>query len=292
MGANLRVSVLFTALILLFMLIGWVIGGLLFHNWVFGVILFLVIAGAFNLISYFYSDKIILRAYKARIVSKNEAPKLHRIVQNICLKGDLPMPKIAIVDNPTPNAFATGRNKDRAVVAATTGLLNLMSDEELEGVLAHEMAHVKDKDILVMSVSATIAGAISFAARMLWFNMLFGRRGGQSQGDAILVLVVMVTVPIAAMLTHLAISRSREYKADREGAMMIQRPLALARALGKLEEANKRRPINTGNPASSSLFIVNPFRGGGFVALFSTHPPIKERIRRLENISQEIGIVG
>ena len=152
MGANLRVSVLFTTLILLFVVIGWVIGGLLFNNWVFGVVVFLVIAGAFNIISYFYSDRIILRAYRARIVSKEEEPKLHRIVQNICLKGDLPMPKIAIVNNPTPNAFATGRNKNRAVVAATTGLLNLMKDDELEGVLAHEMAHVKDKDILVMSV--------------------------------------------------------------------------------------------------------------------------------------------
>jgi len=291
MGATVRTIVLFITLFLMFALIGWVIGGYMFGNWILGTLIFIVFAGIFNLISYFYSDRIVLWSYKAKIVKPHEAPKLNKIVHNICLKGDLPMPRLAIIDTQTPNAFATGRNKKNAVVAATKGLLNMMSDDELEGVLAHEMAHVKNRDILVMSIAATIAGAISFAARIVWFHMLFGSRR-QSQGDMLLLIVVAVTVPIAAILIQVAISRNREYKADREGAIMIQRPLALASALAKLEEANKRRPINRGNPASASLFIVNPFRGGGFVRLFSTHPPVKERIRRLEKLSQEMGFVG
>lgn len=292
MGASIRTAILFVTLFLLFALIGWVIGGYLFQDWIFGAALFLVLAGIFNLISYFYCDRIVLWSYRAKIVNPKAVPKLHKIIHNICLKGDLPMPRLAIIDTPTPNAFATGRNKNKAVVAATTGLLNMLSDDELEGVLAHEMAHVKNRDILVMSVAATIAGAISFAARIVWFNMLFGGRRQSSGGDLILLLIVMVTVPIAAMLIQLSISRNREYKADREGALMIQRPLALARALTKLETANKRRPINRGNPASASLFIVNPFRGGRLVTLFSTHPPMKERIRRLERLSQETGFIG
>jgi heat shock protein HtpX len=199
------------------------------------------------------------------------------------------MPKIAIVATQTPNAFATGRNKDRAVVAATEGILSLLSDDELEGVLAHEMAHVKDRDILVMSVAATIAGAISFAARMALWSSLGSRR---DNGNVLLLLLVAVTAPIAALLIRLAISRSREYKADKEGALMIQKPLALARALEKLEEGNRRRPMTRGSPATSSLFIVNPFRGGTFVSLFMTHPPIEARVRRLEALADQTGYIG
>lgn len=292
MGARIRTAGLFLALTMLFVIIGYVLGTLFFGNWILGLVIFLALASIFNIIAYFYSDKIVLRTYRAKIVSKKEAPKLHDIVNRICIKADLPMPKIAIVDTDTPNAFATGRNPNRAVVAATTGLMKLLTDDELEGVLAHEMAHVKDRDILVMSISATIAGAIAFAARMYMFHMLFGRSRQQSQADLILLIVVVVTVPIAAMLLHLGVSRSREYLADKEGAMMIQRPLALARALDKLEKGNKKRPLIKGNPASASLFIVNPFRGGSMMRLFSTHPPIKERIRRLELLSQEMGFIG
>lgn len=284
-----RTAGLFLLLIALFGVIGWAIGSVFMDDWVIATSFFLIIAALINSIGYFFGSKIVLWSYGAKIVSPQEAPRLYKAIQEICLKSDLPMPKLAIVKTATPNAFATGRNKKNAVVAATTGLLEILDDEELKGVLAHEMAHVKDKDILVMTVAATIAGAISFAARMLWFNSLYSRR---REGDQWIILLVAITVPIAAMLTQLAISRSREYKADYEGALLIQRPRALARALAKLEESNRRRPIDKGNPASASLFIVNPFRGGGFVTLFSTHPPIKERIRRLEEMASTMGMFG
>ena len=290
MNATLRTIGLFILMFLLFSVIGFLIGGYFAGgNWILGASVFLVIAAAMNLISYFYSSKIILWSYRAKIVSEAEAPRLHKLVKKICLKSDMPMPKLAIVPTKTPNAFATGRNKKNAVVAATEGIMTLLDDDELEGVLAHEMAHVKNRDILVMSVAATIAGAISFAARMLWFNMLFSRRGNDNM---LLLVVVAITAPIAALLIQLAISRNREYKADREGALMIQRPLALARALAKLEEGNKRRPMQRGNPASASLFIANPFRGSGFFALFMTHPPMEKRIRKLQKLADETGFIG
>lgn len=291
MQASLRTIALFAALIAIFMVIGYVVGFAFFNDPILGSLIFLALAGVMNFVSYFYSQKIVLWSYKAKIVSQSEAPRLYNIVNKVCLKANLPMPRIAIVPSKTPNAFATGRNKNNAVVAATDGILSLLSDDELEGVLAHEMAHVKDKDILVMTIAATIAGAIAFAARMFLWNSMFGGRG-RGNGNAILLLVAAITAPIAAMLLQLAISRSREYKADREGALLIQRPLALARALGKLEEGNSRHPMTSGSPASASLFIVNPFRGGSFITLFMTHPPIKERIRRLENLADETGYIG
>jgi len=280
---------LFGALTLIFVVIGYVIGTLFFNDWILGSVMFLIFAGLMNFVSYFWSDKIVLWSYRAKIVSKAEQPRLYNIVNKVCLKGNLPMPKIAIVATQTPNAFATGRNKDRAVVAVTEGILSLLSDDELEGVLAHEMAHVKDRDILLMSVAATIAGAISFAARMALWSSLGSRRGN---GNIVMLLLVAVTAPIAALLIRLAISRSREYKADKEGALMIQRPLALARALEKLEEGNRRRPMNRGSPATSSLFIVNPFRGGTLVSLFMTHPPVAARVRRLEALAEQTGYIG
>jgi len=289
MAGTLRMLALFAALTLIFVVIGYVIGALFFNDWILGSLMFLIFAGLMNFVSYFWSDKIVLWSYRAKTVTQAEQPRLYNIVNKVCLKADLPMPKIAIVATQTPNAFATGRNKNRAVVAATEGILSLLSDDELEGVLAHEMAHVKDKDILLMSVAATIAGAISFAARMAWWSSLGSRR---NNGNALLLLLVAITAPIAALLLRLAISRSREYKADKEGALMIQRPLALARALEKLEEGNRRRPMDRGSPSSSSLFIVNPFRGGGFVTLFMTHPPIAARVRRLEALAEQTGYIG
>ncbi len=291
MNATLRTMGLFMVLMLLFTGIGFVLGGpLMGGNWILGAVLFLGLAAVMNIISYFMSAKIVLWSYRAKIVSEAEAPRLHKLVRGICLKADLPMPRIAIVPTQNPNAFATGRNKNNAVVAATEGIMVLLSDDELEGVLAHEMAHVKHRDILVMSVAATIAGAISFAGRMVLWNSLLGRRGN---GNGILLLVVAITAPIAAMLIQLAISRNREYKADREGALMIQRPLALARALDKLEKGNMRKPMQRGNPATSSLFIVNPFRGGGMmISLFMTHPPMSVRIKRLRELADETGFIG
>jgi len=276
---------------LLFTGIGFLLGGYFMGgNWILGALIFLILAAALNIISYFFSSKIVLWSYKARIVSQAEAPRLHKIVSGICLKSDMPMPKIAVIPSQNPNAFATGRNKNNAVVAATEGLVVLLNDDELEGVLAHEMAHVKNRDILVMSVAATIAGAISFAARSALWSTMFG--GGRGNERIFLIILVAITAPIAAMLIQLAISRNREYKADREGALMIQRPLALARALEKLEVGNKKRPMERGNPASSTLFIVNPFRGGTLVSLFMTHPPITTRVKRLRQLADDTGFIG
>jgi heat shock protein HtpX len=290
MHSTLRTIALFGVLMLLFTGIGYVVGSYFVGDWMLGSLFFLGIAAAMNLISYFFSGKIVLWSYRAKIVSEAEAPRVHRIVKGICMKADLPMPRIAVVPSQNPNAFATGRNPKNAVVAVTEGIVMLLKDDELEGVLAHEMAHVKDRDILVMTIAATIAGAISFAARMIWWNSLFGGRRGNN--NAVLLLIVAITAPLAALLLQLAISRNREYKADREGSLMIQRPLSLARALEKLEEGNRRKPIERGNPATSTLFIVNPFRGSGFITLFMTHPPIKTRIRKLEELAQQTGFIG
>ncbi len=284
-SANLRVLMLFVVLTAIFVVVGWAVGNYFLGNWIMGAVVFLIIAGAMNLISYFFSSKIVLASYRARVVTENESPRLYRIVRSISSTAGLPMPQVAIVPSQTPNAFATGRNPKNATVAATEGILGLLNDDELTGVLAHEMAHVKDRDILVMSVAATLAGAISFAARTFMFSTMFGGGGDRDNGNLIIAIVVAITAPIAAMLLQLAVSRSREYKADYEGAMMIGRPMALAKALRKLESGNKARPMNMGNPTSSSLWIVNPFSAKGLVNLFSTHPPMEERIRRLEEMA-------
>lgn len=289
MHGTARLFLMFIALTGLFVAIGYLIGSFLLGDWVLGSLLFLVLAGALNFFGYFLSDKIVLWSYKAKIVSEPEAPRLHNIVKKICLKSGMQMPKIAVVPTRTPNAFATGRTPKKAVVAATEGILDLLSDDELEGVLAHEMAHVQNRDVLVMTVAATIAGAIAFAARMALWSSLGSRRGN---GNLIMLLVVAITAPLAAMLLQLAISRNREYRADREGSLMIQRPLALARALEKLDEGNKRRPLQRGNPATATLFIVNPFRGQGLVTLFMTHPPVKSRIARLQALAEQTGFIG
>jgi heat shock protein HtpX len=288
LGAGARTLFLFAFMFGLFIIIGWLVGFFFFDDWVTGALIFIGLAAIMNAISYFYSSKIVLWSYKAKIVSEQEAPRLHRIVKQISQQAGLPMPKIAMVPSQTPNAFATGRNPKNAVVAATEGIMKLCDDQELSGVLAHEMAHVKDRDILVMSIAATLAGAISFAARWaLWGSLLGG--GRKDEGTAIIMIVVAITAPIAALLVQLAISRSREYKADHEGALLIGKPLYLARALEKLEKENKRTPMKSGNPASAGLWIVNPFSGGSFVRIFSTHPPMEERIARLRKMADQMG---
>ncbi len=255
------------------------------YSWMFLAIIsvFVIIL---NLVTYFYSDKMVLKAYKAKIVTEREEPRLVRTVRRVSTMAELPMPKVAVVPTQTPNAFATGRNPNNAVVAATKGILNTLNDDELEGVIAHEMAHIKDRDILVMTVAASVAMIIAVAARIILFQMFFGRNRNV---NPLLIVVAAITAPIAAMLVQFAISRSREYKADRVGAMTVYKPLALAKALDKLEKGNKRRPIRGGNPATSSLFIVNPFTRGAFVSIFSTHPPMAKRISRLEGMAEELG---
>src|SRR2546430_3060539 len=240
-------------------------------------------AGVMTVASNFASDGRFLWTYGAKLVAEAGAPGLYGVVRTVTQQGTLPMPKVAIVPSETPNAFATGRNPQHAVVAVTQGILHLLTEDELRGVLAHEVSHVRNRDILVMSVAATLAGAISFMARWFGWNMMFGgSRSRDSNGlTVVIALVGMILAPIAALLVQLAISRSREYKADYSGAKTIGQPLALASALEKLEVANRRRPIAFGSPASQSLFIVNPFHGGAFVRIFSTHPPIEERGERL-----------
>jgi len=290
-GAYLRIFALFALLTAIFVFFGWAIGSLWFGNWVTGAVMFLLLAAAMNAISYFASDRIVLWSYRAKLVTEAEAPGVHRVVRQVAQLANVPMPKVAIVPSQTPNAFATGRNPQHAVVAVTEGTLHLLTEDELRGVLAHELSHVRNRDILVMSVAATLAGAISFMARMFGWNMMFG--GGARNRDSnwitvALALVGMILAPIAALLVQFAISRSREYKADYVGAKTIGQPLALASALEKLEVANRRRPLTFGSPASQGLFIVNPFAGGAFVRMFSTHPPIAERIERLRALAQGV----
>ncbi len=282
MSGTLRTLGLFLLMLVLFSAVGWVVG-YLFSNPLVGVVFFVGIAAVMNLIAYLFSDRIVLWTYRAQMVTEAQATDIYRIVRRVVSLYNLPMPRVAIIPTDTPNAFATGRNPNKAVVAVTRGITNLLSEEELEGVLAHEMGHVKDRDILVMSIAATLAGAISIAARYTLYSGMFGRR--DRNANPILLLVVAITAPLAALLVQLAISRSREYKADYMGASTIGKPLALASALEKLETWNKRKPMNLGSPASSSLFIVNPFRGAGFASLFSTHPPIQKRIARLRQMA-------
>ncbi len=253
---------------------------------IMAIVIMLVIL---NLVTYFYSDKMVLNAYQAKIVDAKQAPRLYNTVKGIAMKADLPVPRVAIVPTATPNAFATGRDPEHAVVAATEGLLDILDDDELEGVIAHEMAHVKDRDILVMTIAATVAAIIAIVARVILFQMIFGRRN--TNIHPAIILIAVVTAPIAAILVQLAISRSREYKADHVGAATIQNPMALASALDTLHHMNRLHPMQfrKSSPAHSSLFIVNPFKSGGFVNLFSTHPPMEKRIQKLKDQAEEMG---
>ncbi|MDA8241803.1 MAG: zinc metalloprotease HtpX [Nitrospiraceae bacterium] len=248
-----------------------------------GMTIALIIAFGMNFISYFFSDKIVLKMYRAQEVTEAEAPVLYRIVRRLAQKAGMPMPKVYIIPDMSPNAFATGRSPQHAAVAATEGIMQLLTEEELSGVMAHELTHVMHRDILIGTVAATIAGAISYLAQMAQWAMIFGggRRDDNDGGSPVASLVMMIVAPIAAMLIQMAISRSREYSADEGGARLNGNPLALANALRKLAKGSQMIPMHA-TPATSHMMIVNPFRGGGIVNLFSTHPPIEERISRLE----------
>ena len=289
MGARLRTAGLFLLLTLVFVGFGWIIGTVFFGNWLTTVILFLVFAGIMNAISYFFADRIVLFSYRARPVTEADAPALYRIVQRVAAMNNLPMPRVYLVPSVTPNAFATGRNPRHAVVAVTEGAFRVLNERELTAVIAHEMAHVRDRDILVMSAAATIAGALTLLARWAFWGTLFGggRRDRGNNGLLVLLGILgVVLVPIAAVLIQLAISRSREYKADYVGAKTIAAPDALADALEQLEYRNRQNPMNLGSPASGSLWIVNPFRGHWLDGVLSTHPPIAERIRKLRLLAK------
>ena len=249
-----------------------------------GMTFALMIAFFMNFITYFFSDKIVLKMYKAREVSEAEAPVLHRIVRRLSQKAGMPMPKVYIIPDMSPNAFATGRNPKHAAVAATEGIMQLLTEEELAGVMAHELAHVRHRDILIGTIAATVAGAISYLAQMAQWAMIFGGRHDDDEGGSpIASIVMMIVAPIAAMLIQMAISRSREYAADEGGARLNGNPLALANALRKLHKGAQMIPMHA-TPATSHMMIVNPFSGGAMMKLFSTHPPVEERIARLESL--------
>ena len=284
MFENIKTVLLLTVLTVLLMGIFGLIGSF-FKLGMLGVLFGFIVAIAMNFGSYFFSDKIVLKMYGAKEVSEQEAPELHSIVSELAQNAGIPKPKVAIVESGTPNAFATGRNPKNAVVAVTTGILNLLSRDELEGVIAHELGHVKNRDILISSVAATVAGAIVLIADYSRFFAIFGGGGEDSEG-LIAIIAMSILAPIAAMIVQLAISRTREYKADASGASISGKPWALADALRKLQMGASARPMNDANPATAHMFIVNPFGGKAksLMNLFSTHPPINERIKRLEEL--------
>jgi heat shock protein HtpX len=277
MGNTFKTAFLLTLLTLLLMFIGRAFGG---QN---GMIIALGFAVVMNFVSYFYSDKIALAMYRAQPVTREQLPRAYEIVERLTQKIGIPMPKIYVIPNESPNAFATGRNPSHASVAVTEGILNLLNDEELEGVLAHELGHVNNRDILISSVAATIAGAITMLASMGRWAMIFGGMGGRDdrdRGGGLGALLMLIVAPIAASLIQLAVSRSREYQADATGAHFTGNPYALASALQKLDAYSRRLPMQA-TPSTAHLFIIQPFLGMSFANLFSTHPPIAKRIERL-----------
>lgn len=282
---TLKTTLFLTLLTLLLVGIGQLIGGRQ------GMIMASGFALLMNGVSYWFSDKIVLAMYRAKPVSESELPELHRIVRTLTQMARMPMPKVYRIPSQTANAFATGRNPNHAAVAVTDGILATLSSEELEGVLAHELAHVRNRDVLTSTVAATIAGAIYMLADMARWSMMFGgRRDDRNNSGGLqlaLMLIVAIIAPIAAMLIQMAVSRAREYEADAGGAALCHKPLALASALRKIHAVAARRPLEAANPATAHLFIVNPLTGGGLVNLFSTHPPVERRIAILELMARQ-----
>ncbi|ASJ04628.1 zinc metalloprotease HtpX [Thermococcus barossii] len=283
LGLWLRTGLLMAVLTGLLMAIGYVFGG---PSVAFMMFLFSM---AFNFITYWYSDRIVLSWYNARVVDEAEAPELYAIVRSLAERAGLPMPRIAIIPSETPNAFATGRDPKRAVVAVTAGLLRILNRDELEGVLGHELTHVKNRDILIGTFAAALAGAIIQLAYWARWIAIFGSYDDRDGDNVLAALLIAVLAPIAAMLIQAAVSRSREYLADEGGAKISGKPWALASALLKIERAVSYRPMREGNPATAHMFIVNPFKESSLASLFSTHPPTEKRIERLRKIAEEMG---
>lgn len=252
----------------------------------------LIFAGIFNFGSYWFSDKIVLAMYRAKPITESESPKLYNVVSRLAQKAGIPMPRLYYLPSPALNAFATGRNPRHAAVAVTDGLLKHLNDQELEGVLGHELSHVLHRDILISTVAATMAGAISMLASMARWAMIFGGWGRSNNddrgGNPLASLVMLIVAPIAALLIQMAVSRSREYAADRAGAKLCGNPLYLAEALKKLHLGSQQIPLSA-NPATAHLFIMNPLSGRGLLQLFSTHPPVEERIKRLGEMARSRG---
>jgi heat shock protein HtpX len=282
-----KTAMLLAALTALFPFIGQALGGQT------GMIIAIVFAVVMNFGTYWFADKIVLRMYNAQEVTPDDAPELHGVVKDLALRAGLPMPRVYVIPEETPNAFATGRNPQNAAVAVTVGITRLLNREELRAVLAHELGHVRNRDTLIMTVAATIAGALSHLASMaIWGAMLGGRSDDEEGGNPIAGLLGIIFAPIAAMLIQMAISRSREFMADETGARLSGNPLALASALGKIEDWSKRVPITQGTPATAHMFIINPFIGEGMSRLFSTHPSTQDRVARLESMSRQGVMAG
>lgn len=278
-----KTVLLLSLLTVLMVLMGGAIGGQA------GMFIAFLLAAGMNFFSYWFSDKIVLKMYGAREVGPGEAPELHGMVRRLATQAGLPMPKVYLIPSDSPNAFATGRNPEHAAVAATEGIMRILTPEELEGVMAHELAHVQNRDILISTIAATFAGAIAMLGNMLQWAAIFGagRSNDEEEGGGGLLggLLMAIIAPIAAMLIQMAVSRSREYLADASGARICGKPLALANALRKLQAGVQVQPLEEARPASAHLFIVNPLRGSALLSLFSTHPPMEERIARLESLA-------
>ena len=273
----LRTALLFGLLTGILLAIGYLFAG------IEGMTFFLILAFVLNFIAYWYSDRIVLAIYGAKEIAKDKNPKLHEIVENLAREAGIPKPRVYLINNPTPNAFATGRSPKHSAIAVTSGLLDSLEWDEIEGVIAHEIAHIKARDTLTSTVAATIAGAIAYIAHIAWYGMLFeDRRRGN-----ILLLPLVILAPLAATLVQLAISRTREFKADENGSLFSKKPLSLASALEKISKFVARNPMR-GNAATAHLFIVNPFKADSFSKLFSTHPPVEERIKRLRELAKKI----
>ncbi len=278
---SIKTAILMTVMMILFILVGNLIGGQS------GMTIAFIISLALNFGSYWFSDKIVLKMYRAQEVTEKDAPQLYDIVERLASKAELPMPKVYIMNNPTPNAFATGRNPQNGAVAVTTGIMNILNKEELEGVIAHELSHIKNRDILVSTIAATLVGTITFIARMAGWAAMFGgsSRDDEKGGNIFYELALIIIAPIAAVLIQMAISRSREHMADEGGAQITGKPMGLANALNKLSQANEVIPMANAGTSSAHMFIVNPLSGKSMMKLFSTHPPLEERIERLKEIA-------
>ncbi|MBI2152370.1 MAG: zinc metalloprotease HtpX [Candidatus Rokubacteria bacterium] len=274
-----KTALLLAVLTALLILIGGALGGQQ------GMLVAFVLALAMNLFSYCFSDKLVLAMYGAQPIEESRAPALYRIVRTLATRGGIPMPRVYLIPTQTPNAFATGRNPQHAAVAVTEGIMRILDEEELEGVLAHELSHVKNRDVLIATIAATLAGAITYLAHMAqWAAIFGGRRDDEEEGGGAFGAILMaILAPIAALLIQLAVSRAREFQADATGARLAGRPWGLAKALEKLEIASKALPMEA-SPATAHLFIVNPLSGQSLLRLFSTHPPIEERIARLRSL--------
>lgn len=278
---NFKTFLLMLVMTLILIAIGNILGGTQ------GMVIAFVLAAVMNFASYWFSDRIVLSMYRAKNIEEQDMPELYSIVRNLTRQASLPMPGLYFIDTPMPNAFATGRNPSHAAVAVTRGIVDLLDSRELSGVIAHELSHVKNRDILISTIAATFAGAVFILARMAQFAAILGggRSGRDSRGGVFSLLAIAIIAPVAAMIVRMAISRSREYQADASGARISGDPLSLASALRKLESGIQHNRAEV-NPSTAHLFIVNPLKGGSILALFSTHPPMGDRISRLENMAR------